>query len=502
MAHCRAATINLDSSPHATFMDTLPLTLVIFGASGDLTARKLLPSLYRLAKKDRLPQEARVIGVARSPFSDQAFREKMAAAIKEHARDDWDEATWARFAPRLGYAPGDAGTADGLLNLKRRLDELEHGQAGRRLFYLSVAPDLYPQIATRLGEVGLATENGPAWRRLIIEKPFGHDLATARALNETVRQHFHESQIYRIDHYLGKETVQNLLVFRFANILFEPIWNRNYIDHVQINVSETVTVGSRGGYYDRSGVLRDMFQNHLLQVLTLVAMEPPSRYSADLLRNEKVKVLDAVPICTAGEACNRIVTGQYAGYRNEKGVAPDSDTPTWAAVELHIDNWRWRHVPFYLRSGKGLERRRSEVVIQFRSPPHLMFDLPQGATLERNRLLLELQPNEGIHLSFQTKVPDESDTVLRPAAMQFDYDEAYPDRPLPEAYERLLQDAIEGDAALFMRSDEIERAWEIIDPLIAAAPIPQEYAVGSAGPACAGAFLARSGRSWVTPDRR
>jgi glucose-6-phosphate 1-dehydrogenase len=484
-------------------MDTTPLTLVIFGASGDLTARKLVPSLYRLVKKGRLPSEAHILGVARTPFSDETYRERMAASLREFAKGDWDEGVWQRFAAQLHYAPGDAAKTDGLNNLKRRLEELENGRPGRRLYYLAVAPDLYPLIATELGKAGMAHEEGPAWRRVIIEKPFGHDLASARELNSVISRHFRESQVYRIDHYLGKETVQNLLVFRFANTLFEPLWNSTYIDHVQITVSESVAVEGRGDYYDRSGVLRDMFQNHLLQVLTLVAMEAPSRYTADLLRNEKVKVLDAVPVCMKDEACGKLVTGQYAGYRKDKGVAADSRTPTFAAVELAIDNWRWRGVPFFLRSGKALSRRLSEVVIQFRCPPHIMFPLPPGTTLECNRLGICLQPDEGIHLNFQTKVPDHGTTELHPADMEFHYRSAYPNRPIPDGYERLLQDAIEGDAALFMRSDEIERAWEIMDPLIAAAarpdaPPPQEYTPGKDGPACARELLARTGRDWLS----
>jgi glucose-6-phosphate 1-dehydrogenase len=484
-------------------MDNGPLTLVIFGASGDLTARKLVPSLYRLDRKKRLPAEAQILGVSRSPYSDDAFRDKMAKALQEHAKGDWDAAAWKAFAPRLHYVADDAAKAGGLGPVKAWLENREGGKAGRRLYYLAVAPDLYPAIVTNLGKQGMSQESGGAWRRLVIEKPFGHDLASARQLNATVREHFRESQVYRIDHYLGKETVQNILVFRFANTLFEPVWNHNFIDHVQITVSEGVAMEGRGDYYDRAGVLRDMFQNHLLQLLALVAMEGPARFAADPLRNEKVKVLDAVPVYSPEEAKEHIVYGQYAGYRKEKGVAPDSRTPTFAAVELSVDNWRWRGVPFFLRSGKALRRRLSEVVVQFRCPPHLMFPLPPGSTLQCNRLSICVQPDEGIHLNFQSKVPDEEALLLRPVDMEFHYRDAYRDRPIPEAYERLLMDAVHGDAALFMRSDEIERAWEIMDPLIAAAerggaPPCDDYPVGSDGPKCADDFLARTGRTWLS----
>jgi glucose-6-phosphate 1-dehydrogenase len=390
------------------------------------------------------------------------------------------------------------------------LKQREGAGGGDRLYYLSVAPELYPVIATQLGEAGMTRDAG-GFRRLVIEKPFGTDKSSARELNDTLHRYFREEQVYRIDHYLGKETVQNILVLRFANTLFEPLWSNKFIDHVQITVAEEVTVGRRGNYYDRSGVLRDMFQSHLLQVLTMVAMEAPAKFNADALRNEKMKVLDSVTIPppggdedVMGAACRQVVTGQYEGYQKEPGVAPNSQTPSFAAVRLHVDNWRWRGVPFFLRSGKGLRSRHSEVDVQFLCPPHLMFPLPKGEVLQCNRLTLRLQPNEGISLNFETKVPDREGVQLKPADLDFDYAQAYGTSALPEAYERLLLDAVHGDATLFMRADEIERAWEIMDPLIAAterpdAPRPEAYPVGSDGPPGADTLLTCEGRQWRNP---
>lgn len=482
---------------------SLPLTVVIFGASGDLTARKLVPALFNLHLKGRLPQECKILGVARSEFTDTAFRDRIGLRVRDafqSSGEKWDEAKWVEFSQKIFYISTDATLPEGVKPIAEWFEKEEGPEGGRRLYYLSVAPEVYPKLGTTLGEAGFATEKG-GFRRLIVEKPFGRDSASAKKLNEVLHAHWKEEQLYRIDHYLGKETVQNIMVFRFANTLFEPLWNYQYIDHVQITVSEAVTVGRRGGYYDTSGVLRDMFQSHILQVLTLVAMENPGRYSADNLRNEKMKVLDSISVYTEEQARKAVAVGQYDGYRREPGVPETTKTPTAAAVKLKVENSRWKNVPFYIRSGKGLKSRYSEVMIQYHCPPHLMFSLQKDEVLQCNRMTLMLQPNEGIQLNFQTKVPDTDGVRLEPRNLTFDYKSAYAEKPLPEAYERLLLDAIQGDASLFMRSDEIERSWEIMDPIIAAteaddAPKPKEYPVGSQGPGSVDELITADGRKW------
>lgn len=466
-------------------------SIVIFGASGDLTHRKLIPALYRLHVLGRLPQNFHIIGFARRPYSHEEFRAFFTEAARGQA--DYSETAWAEFIGRVWYCRGDLNARADYEALQTMLYGLEQGQANR-LYYLAISPDFYDEVLMNLATTGLANEED-GWRRIIVEKPFGRDRASAAALNRSIHHAFSEDQVYRIDHYLGKETVQNILYFRFANAIFEPIWNRNYIDHVQITVAEDVDVGHRAGYYDGAGVMRDMFQNHLLQLLSLVAMEPPSAFSADVLRNEKVKVLSAIRAIDLQDT----VRAQYDGYCETQGVAPNSQTPTFAALKLYVDNWRWQEVPFYLRSGKALKRKTSEIVIQFRRPPHLFMGLTRGKTLEPNMLSLCIQPDEGIHLRFETKMPGAPD--IQPMDMEFHYSQGYAGLPLPEAYERLLLDAIQGDAALFTREDEIDLSWKLVDYVLngwesPSAPPLGSYPRGSWGPSEADMLLFADGRGW------
>jgi glucose-6-phosphate 1-dehydrogenase len=469
-------------------------TIVIFGASGDLTHRKLIPALYNLYLKHRLPDKFNIVGVSRSPFSHEEFRDKLRKGAEEFAKNVFRDDTWEAFAEHAFYNSGNATQPGDYEKLDKFLKSCEGGPADR-LYYLSTAPSLYVPTIENLGAAGMADENG-GWRRIIIEKPFGYDLESAKALNKLVHQVFDESQVYRIDHYLGKETAQNILFFRFANTIFEPVWNRNYIDHVQISVAETVDVGHRAEYYDSSGVLRDMFQNHLLQLLALVAMEPPASFNATWLRNEKVKLLSSIrPI-----SLNDTVLGQYEGYRETKGVKPDSQTPTYAAIKLFIDNWRWQGVPFYIRSGKALAAKTSQIRIRFQPPPHLMFNRRNDGSFTPNTLSICIQPNEGIRLKFEAKVPDSAQET-RSVNMDFQYSTAFGEGEIPEAYERLLLDALNGDAALFTRSDEIETLWGIVNPILEgyqtkAAPPIVTYPRGSWGPVESEELLARDGHAW------
>jgi glucose-6-phosphate 1-dehydrogenase len=470
-----------------------PFSIIIFGATGDLTHRKILPAFYAMSQHGLLPEQCHIIGFARRDWSDETFRAEMRQGVQQFSRVPFDTAAWDEFAGQLHYHRSEFDQADGYPRLGQLLDRLGAPAAHNRLFYLATPPEAYPVIVRHIGAAGLNHSAG-GWTRLIIEKPFGRDLQSAIALNQQVHDVFAEEQVYRIDHYLGKETVQNLVVFRFANAIFEPIWNRNFIDHVQITVAETVGVESRAGYYDTAGVGRDMLQNHLLQLLTLTAMEPPYAFDARALRDEKVKVLQALRPIEAQAA----MPGQYIGYRNEKGVAPKSQTPTYAAVKLHIDNWRWQGVPFFLRSGKQLADKTTEISIVFKRPPHSLFPLEPGEMLTPNTLTLCIQPDEGMHLRFEAKMPG-AGMKRQTVDMDMTYAQDFNSASLPEAYERLLLDALQGDAALFTRADEIELAWHAIDPVISAwehGEVPLYfYETGSWGPYEAVKFLGE-GRSW------
>ncbi len=483
----------------------IPITLVIFGASGDLARRKLIPALASLHSKGRLPSNLQILGVARSDLDDQGFRTILEESLGGEGMTRPSANQWTDLSSRISYTHGDITSSEDLAIVKAKLTEIEGEKANcNRLYYLSLAPSLYRHAITGLGEADMA-DDARGWRRLVVEKPFGTDLESAQELNEIAHSVFREDQVFRIDHYLGKETVQNLLVFRFANAIFEPIWNRNYIDHVQITVAETLRIDERGDYYDQTGVLRDMFQNHLLQLLTLVAMEPPHAFEAEALRNEKVKVLSAIRRIHSGDVANHAIPGQYRTYRDEGGVSGDSDTATYAALRLYVDNWRWQGVPFYLRSGKALRSKSTEIIIQFRNPPHMLFPLAEDEDIPANTLAIFVQPDEGFHLEFQTKTPD-AGLQMRKAELEFHYHEAFSGQAIPDAYERLLLDALNGDASLFTRADEIEQAWSIVDPIIAGfnrpeAPRPYYYSEGSWGPVEADRFMAIDGRSWLQAGR-
>jgi glucose-6-phosphate 1-dehydrogenase len=472
--------------------------IVIFGASGDLTSRKLIPALYLLHRKQRLPEETVIVGVARTEYSHDQWRTMLGETTARFTGEAFDAATWSNFAQSIHYLPGDVKNVDDMHRLAKFLPEVEKGPACARLYYLSTAPSLYEAAIENLGQAGLAVEAEGA-RRIVIEKPFGIDRATAKKLNQVVHHVFQERQVYRIDHYLGKETVQNILVLRFANSIFEPIWNRNYVDHVQITVAEEVAVGKRGDYYDTAGVLRDMFQNHLLQLMMITAMEAPARFEADMVRDEKVKVLRSVRPMTGADFARDTLRGQYLGYRKEKGVPAESQTATFAALKLSIDNWRWQGVPFYLRSGKAMSCRTTQIVIQFREPPHMLFSSNKRMKFDANRLVIQVQPAEGLQLHFLTKVPD-AGMQLRMTDLDFRFHQKF-GGGLPDAYQRLLLDALTGDASLFARSDEVELAWGIIDPILAAwqspaAPPLEQYELGQWGPESSTHWMQEQGREW------
>ncbi len=475
--------------------DQRPITFVIFGASGDLTQRKLIPALCNQARKGRLPGNLRIVGYARRPWSSAEFRDHLRAGMEQFAPQAYDPAMWGQFAESISYFPGDLSKISDYRRLQAELLKLE-GSGADRLYYLATAPEYYADVVPSLGIAGMASEGKGLWRRLVIEKPFGHDVTSAQTLNELLHATFSEHQIYRIDHYLGKDTAQNILFFRFANTIFEPIWNRNYIDHVQMTVAETVDVGHRAGYYDTAGVVRDIIQNHMLQLLTLLAMEPPSSFDADAVRNEKLKVLTAIRPVQVEDT----VRAQYDGYCETTGVASDSQTPTFAALKLFVDNWRWKGVPFYLRSGKSLASKVTEIIVQFQCPPHNMFGMRPDCGLTPNRISLKVQPDESICLTFETKIPDSVQST-RSVDMEFHYSSSFGENALPDSYERLLLDALQGDPSLFIRNDEIETAWSRVDPILEAwqtpaAPPLGTYKPGTWGPADSETLLNRDGRTW------
>jgi glucose-6-phosphate 1-dehydrogenase len=491
--------------------------LVIFGASGDLTKRKLIPALYNLALEKRLPERFAVVGYARSEMTHEAFREAMREATKEFSRTGLkDEALWEQFASTLYYVSGSYDGADGYQKLKEFVDGFDRGSRVLpvRVFYLAIPPDLYGAVIERVAAAGLAAKesDGEPRTRVVIEKPFGTDLQSARELNHRLHEGLDEKQIYRIDHYLGKETVQNIMVFRFANSVFEPIWNRRYVDHVQITAAETVGVENRGGYYDHAGVVRDMFQNHLLQLLCMTAMETPVGLDAEAVRDEKSKLLRSVRRIAPEEVSGAAVRGQYGpglidgkpvvGYRQEPGVAPNSTTPTYAAMRLFVDNWRWEGVPFYLRSGKRLAKRVTEIAIEFKRPPMLLFKTYAVENVNPNVLVLRIQPDEGVSLTFQVKPPGH-DMIIKPLSLEFKYEQAFGSSP-PEAYETLLEDCIEGDSTLFTRHDWVELAWALMDPIIQVWDLSKprnfpNYAAGTWGPKEADEFIEHEGRRWRRP---
>jgi glucose-6-phosphate 1-dehydrogenase len=486
-----------------------PCAVVIFGASGDLTKRKLLPALYRLAQERLLPSEFAVVGVARQQMSDEEFRSQMHAAISEHEGDAADDVAGNSFASGLFYLQGEFAEVETFKRLRETLERVEkqRGTKGNRLYYLATAPDFFGLIAKQLGDAGLAQASEGRWTRIIVEKPFGHDLESARALNEELAHVFTEEQVYRIDHYLGKETVQNLLVFRFANSIFEPVWNRQYVDHVQITNAEALGVEGRGAFYEKAGAVRDMIQSHVFQVASLIAMEPPAALTADAIRDEKVKVMRTVRAIAAADVSELSVRGQYGpgfvlgdkvpGYREEQGVAPDSSTETFAALKLYFDNSRWQDVPFYIRSGKRLTRRVTEIAIEFKETPHALFS-ECDAPLKANVLVMRIQPNEGITLRFGAKLPGQA-MRIRWVNMDFRYASSFGTEP-PEAYERLLLDCMLGDSTLYARRDMTERGWEIVTPLLEAWKQPPKdfpnYAAGSSGPEPAYELMRRDGREW------
>jgi glucose-6-phosphate 1-dehydrogenase len=486
-------------------------TMVIFGASGDLTKRMLIPSLFDLYVQNQLPETFQIIGSSRTKMSHDQFRLNMSEACTSIQKKAPQTKLWDEFSKALFYIPGDLQDENGYKSIdsfiKERLST--HSTSDNRLYYFSVAPQFHEVLVNHLGKAGMASEE-KGWKRIIVEKPFGTDLKSAQRLNASIHKSFSEDQIFRIDHYLGKETVQNILVFRFGNSIFEPLWNRNYIDHVQITVSEELGIGDRASYYDKSGVVRDILQNHVLQLMTLTAMEPPIAFEANALRDEKVKVLRAIRPADPSAVDNMSLMAQYSqsqingkdvlGYLDEPGVPKNSRTPSYALLKLFIDNWRWQNVPFYLRSGKRMTSKVTEIVIEFKCPPHLLFSSMDDDCIQANTLNIRIQPDEGIHLKFLAKVPG-AGMEMSSVDFNFYYKTDFEGKDLPTAYERLLMDAIQGDASLFARSDEIEQAWKIIDPIIKSWDTDENkklahYPAGSWGPVEADEFMDVDNRYW------
>jgi len=490
--------------------------MVIFGASGDLTRRKLIPALYNLARAQLLSREFAVVGLARSPMSTEDYRKKVSEDMKQFATGEVDPDLWEWFVRRMHYLSGnfdDEATYPKLKQLLEKIDK-DYSTHGNYFFYLATAPNYFASVVEQLGKAGLVEESNREWRRVIIEKPFGRDLDTARALNQQIRKVLEEKQIYRIDHYLGKETVQNILAFRFANGIFEPIWNRRYIDHVQISVAETVGVEQRGSYYDEAGALRDMVPNHIMQLISLTAMEPPISFHADAVRDEQAKILHAIQPLSSEEVLVKTVRGQYgegtvagqhvSAYRSESDVPPDSRTETFVAMKLQIDNWRWADVPFYLRTGKCLPVRNTHIVIQFRRAPFVLFRDTPVENLMPNQLVLHIQPEEGISLRFAAKTPG---PVMRLGTvdMNFEYEDYFGLTP-STGYERLLHDCMIGDATLFQRADMVEAGWCVVNPVMDVwKALPPRYfpnyPAGTWGPKEADDLLERDGRHWRNFDK-